>query len=500
MRVAAVGVSVLAGGTLLAESGLAWLLVGAGVLGVTALAAAGSPTGTADEPPSRAERGWRRAFALLILAMLVVVVLADSVGTPTLLLLAMLATGAFALLPQPRMSSLITAPVIAGLAAVPGVRWLLLPRRSWRWTGASVPVVRGLAAAAVLFLLVGGLLVSADAAFAGLADYLLPTWSPDTMVARLAIVAAIFVVVAGSAYSAATVVRQRPRKPRPGRAAVEWLLPLMVLVVLLGIFFAVQSAVLFGHYPPALVEGSLTRADLARRGFGQLVVVTLLVALSLTWAAARLRPADRALFMGCAGGLVLEMLLLVASALRRMYFYQQAFGLTALRVDVAAFEVWLAVVIVLAAVLWVARRAAAIPRMLVLTAGASLSVLLLVGPDAIVARANVLRFENVGRVDAGYLARLGPDAVPALDRLPEPFRSCALSGQATALGVSADSGSPRTPDLPADQPPPEGSVDQPAPTERAEPWYAWNLSRERARRILAERPVEAEFFSPECVQ
>ena len=72
------------------------------------------------------------------------------------------------------------------------------------------------------------------------------------------------------------------------------------------------------------------------------------------------------------------------------------------------------------------------------------------------AQRNVDRWEQTGRLDVAYLQGLSADAVPAVDRLPEPLRSCVLGGMAA---------------VPADGP------------------GGWNLSRSRARALLADRPV-----------
>ena len=44
------------------------------------------------------------------------------------------------------------------------------------------------------------------------------------------------------------------------------------------------------------------------------------------------------------------------------------------------------------------------------------------------------RYAETGRIDLDYLRGLSADAVPALDRLPEPLRSCALAGAVRATG------------------------------------------------------------------
>ncbi len=84
----------------------------------------------------------------------------------------------------------------------------------------------------------------------------------------------------------------------------------------------------------------------------------------------------------------------------------------------------------------------------------------LMGSDAMVAEHNVARFERTGQIDLRNVRSLSADAVPALDRLPGDYRTCALGQVAYDLRA-------------------EGST----------PWYATSLAASRARGILAERPV-----------
>jgi hypothetical protein len=82
----------------------------------------------------------------------------------------------------------------------------------------------------------------------------------------------------------------------------------------------------------------------------------------------------------------------------------------------------------------------------------------LASPDALIADQQVGRSQNAEDIDLQYLRGLSADAVPALDRLPEPQRSCALEEIERGL-------------------------------RDGEPWYATSLSEARARTILAERPL-----------
>jgi len=235
------------------------------------------------------------------------------------------------------------------------------------------------------------------------------------------------------------------------------LLPVVAVGVLLAAFLAVQAAELFDAYPQTLVHGHATPAERTRQGFGQLVLVTLLAALLLGWAARRCdraRPRDARLLLGGGGPLLVLVLVLVASALRRLWLYEEAFGWTVLRLDVGVFELWLGVMIAAIGVAWLLQRTAMVPRLVVASAAVVLLGLGLAGPDALVASWNVDRFQRTNKIDLGYLQQLSADAVPALTRLPQPLRACVLRYRDT------------DPD----------------------PWYAANVSRLRAKALLRAEP------------
>lgn len=209
---------------------------------------------------------------------------------------------------------------------------------------------------------------------------------------------------------------------------MEWALPLIVLNLLFAVFIAVQLAVLFGGYRKVFEKTGLSRSEYARQGFWQLLWVTLLVLLVIGLArrwAPRDGARDSALVRAVLGVLCVLTLVVAASALRRMDLYVEEYGLTRLRVSVAAMELWLALVIVLILVAgavggrWLPRAVAASGAAAVLTFG-------LLSPDALVAESNVDRYERLHKLDVEYFQELSADAVPALDRLPEPLRSCAL--------------------------------------------------------------------------
>ena len=93
-----------------------------------------------------------------------------------------------------------------------------------------------------------------------------------------------------------------------------------------------------------------------------------------------------------------------------------------------AFETWLGVLVVLVLVAGVRLRAAWLARAVVATAALGLLTLGALDPDGFVAERNVERYQSTGKIDVVYLQQLSADAVPVVDQLPEPVRSCVLAG------------------------------------------------------------------------
>jgi hypothetical protein len=135
------------------------------------------------------------------------------------------------------------------------------------------------------------------------------------------------------------------------------------------------------------------------------------------------------------GLLTLLTLVVIASVLHRLRLYEAAFGLSRLRLLAEAFALWLAA---LFALLLFAGTAAPVQRRLggIVTVGTAFSLLAfsLANPDAMIARRNIDRWHETGRLDVAYLSSLSADAVPAIASLPQPFRERALAPIKSRLG------------------------------------------------------------------
>lgn len=448
-----------------------WSLAGALVAGVVAatllpghaaglgVAVTAAVAGAAVVPTLRRARRWYDlAGVVAAVALVGVVALRDATWVVVLCALLAAAVATIALTGARSWVAIALSPGVGVLGA--------LRTGPWAARGAVVaggtrgkqatPLLRSAAVAVALLTVFGLLFASADAVFASL----LPDLGLDLVPARVL----TLVVVTGLVLVAMHVATTRPRwqvlsvpSGRPVRL-VEWLVPVVALDALVVCFVAVQVGALLGGHRHVLATAGLSYAEYARQGFAQLVVVTALTLVVIAVAARyapRARTTDRRASSAALAVLAVATLGVVVSALRRMDLYIDAFGLTRLRLVVAVFEVSLAVVLLLVLVAGVRWRGGWLPRAVTGTTVLAMLSFAVVNPDALIAERNIERYRAGADIDMGYLRGLSADAAPAIDRLPEPLRSCLLTGTDSS---------------------PAGGIG------------GWNLGRERAARIVRSRP------------
>ncbi|MFB9181483.1 DUF4153 domain-containing protein [Dactylosporangium sucinum] len=356
--------------------------------------------------------------------------------------------------------ALINVP-LAGFRALP---WVAAGMSRLKGTGNNVVRLAASAGLGVLLLVVfGALFASADVAFDRIVDQVVPEFSAGTVVRWIFVGTVAAWLLFGAAYlvdSPSAVGDREPGEPRTVRR-VEWLVPVGALLVMFVAFVAVQLTVLYGDRGYVMKTVGLTFAEYARKGFWQLLVVTLLtlVVMAVTVRKApRGTVTDRILLRVVLGLLAACTLVIVGSAVKRMDVYEEAYGYTRLRVFVTAFELWLGALFVLVMIGGLARRARWLPRVAVALWVVTLLGLAGLNPDRFIAAGNVQRVA-ANNADVWYLSTLSADAVPELRKLPAGARECALSAISRDLYYDRDD------------------------------WRGWNLAREQAREV-APRPVD----------
>src|SRR5918993_185630 len=308
-----------------------------------------------------------------------------------------------------------------------------------RWKGQALAVSRGVLLAAPLLLLFGTLLVAADAIFERL---IIEVFGFDLaeVFSHLALICFFAWITAGLLW--AGLMARVPEDfaiPQPrvlSLGIVEVGIVLGLLDLLFLTFVVIQVRYLFGGAGRVAATAGLTYAEYAPPGFFELVTVTALA-------------------------LPLLLFVVVASALQRMYLYQQEFGLTELRLYTTVFMVWISTVL-LWFVLTVLRARRDRFAFGALIAGfVAIFAINVMNPDAIIASTNIDRMEAGKRFDAYYLTTLSADAAPVLLAFLPEIGDKGLGKDYTVEEAVVDRWDSKESD-----------------------WRTWNLSRSRAHDLV----------------
>ena len=321
----------------------------------------------------------------------------------------------------------------------------LAHERGWR---RGLPVVIGIVIALPLLLIFGGLLALADPVFASWLRALAPMRLP-VLISHLVLIVFFAWITAG--YLRGVLLRpplDLPAVWQPRRAPVgarELGVALWAVNLLFLAFVMAQFRYFFGGSHEVMVTHGLTYAAYARQGFFALFAVAALVGPLLLVMAELQKYSDaprssRLAFRVPARVMLGLVFIIMASALARMRFYEQAYGLTERRMYATLFMFWLGAVLFWLAITVLRGRRGFLAG--VFASGLVLAwALPVMNPAGLVARVDLARAARGQKMDAGYLAGLGPDAMPVLaaglPRLPLAARCAALRDMRTRWQISA---------------------------------------------------------------
>lgn len=315
--------------------------------------------------------------------------------------------------------------------------WGWLRERRYRRGGQVAAVARGLVFALPVLLVFGFLLGSADAVFASYVNQTLDglvklfglDFSETAMVRLLftGFMGALGTGAIGYAWARgggqsadanaapeADDALDDKRKPLFKLGMIEVGIILGGVVALFGLFVLVQFAYFFGGQAN-ITSGGFTYAEYARRGFFELVAVSVLtlgLALGLDHVTVRQDGRETTIFRGLALAMAGLVGVMLVSASRRMLLYEEAYGFTLLRVYVHVFMHWLGVLFgVFALALFRVRKNVFSLGTLLVIIG-YLVTLNLLNVDAYIAERNIARYREGRELDVAYLDALSADATP----------------------------------------------------------------------------------------
>ncbi len=201
---------------------------------------------------------------------------------------------------------------------------------------------------------------------------------------------------------------------------IETLILLGSVNILFFVFILVQLAYLFGGESNISSQG-FTYAAYARKGFFELIAVAV-ISFLLIWGTekyiAKKNTGHSLLFKALSSALIIQVILIMSSAYKRLFLYEEAYGFTTLRFYSHAFIVLLAVVFCLLLYkIYKDKRENAFAFQIFISSMLFLTIMNVLNPDAFIARRNMERFAAIGKLDVLYLSRLSDDAIPESIRI-----------------------------------------------------------------------------------
>lgn len=210
-----------------------------------------------------------------------------------------------------------------------------------------------------------------------------------------------------------TTSENSPTTLRSGRE-IEILVFLSLISTLFFVFIGFQATYLFGGQEN-IINAGFTYAEYARRGFFELLAVAILSLLVLLasekYSGYEFKKDKR--FLVPALIMIVEVIVVMVSAFKRLLLYIDAYGVSELRFYVAGFIGLLLMLFIILAIKFIRSK----PERF-FTFGALLSIasfiiaLNIVNPDAFIAGYNTNQYTRTGKIDVPYAGNLSEDAVP----------------------------------------------------------------------------------------
>lgn len=199
---------------------------------------------------------------------------------------------------------------------------------------------------------------------------------------------------------------------------------LFVLNIIFIIFLIFQLRYLFGGERYIVgPEASLTYADYARRGFGELSVVSFLVFLItmiLSVKTQLITTAHKLLFKINSLVLVISTMIIGYSAFMRLDLLQSVYGFTGLRMFGLITEIFISIMLLIVIISLFIKKTS---RLLNLSFSIALIIycatFIILPMDRVVAELNYQRFKETKQVDVFYLTQRNDEAIPVLVKLAE---------------------------------------------------------------------------------
>jgi len=289
-----------------------------------------------------------------------------------------------------------------------------------------------------------------------------------------------FVIITVSVYTICflwVLIKAFNERQRSTYGEIKWklffdpviLLTLLVLInAIYAVFSIIQFAYLFGG-SSFVLPSSYTYAEYARRGFFELVIVSVINFGILLFGITFVKKDNKRIFAAIKAFLTLLVIftfILLVSAFYRMLVYEQAYGFTYLRIFVQTFMIMLFFLFIIN-IIYIWYPNLPIIKSYFIISLAIYIIMNFANVDVIIAKSNINRYFETGQIDMVYLKGLSYDAVPEMQRLLISVKNSSDSEEKQIAGEIIEYFNERKLDL-----------------EDQKSWQSFNISRYKAEKII----------------
>ncbi|QCJ42243.1 DUF4173 domain-containing protein [Bacillus sp. S3] len=207
----------------------------------------------------------------------------------------------------------------------------------------------------------------------------------------------------------------------------------ITVLFLINTVYVLFVLVQFKYFFSGTLQGDLTYAEYARKGFFELLFVTMInlsIVIAVVTMGDRGKKGLKMVSQIMLTILVLSSAVMLCSAFLRMGLYEEAYGFTFTRVLVHSFMIFLAVIFTYTLVkIWVEKLS--LFHFYFITSLLYYTAITVIDLDQIVVKENLNRYEQSGKIDIQYLNSLSATGVLGLIELYE--RDQTLTGLQTIL-------------------------------------------------------------------
>lgn len=279
-------------------------------------------------------------------------------------------------------------------------------------------IIRGLIIS-LPFLAVFGILFSqADDVFGTYAKHIIPTNFTQLPITQAILVMSItFFFIGAYGFSFSTHEKEKKEEPSSSRKQNERMEILTVLTLVNMLFFLfllVQFHYFFGS-SANISEQGFTYAEYARKGFSELVLVSLLSFLLARYTERKMLFAQnlQSPLKVLVVVLIIQVMVVIYSAFQRLSLYEAAYGFTNARFYGHAIIFFIAggfVLLLYKIFTNQSERAYSLRVFLLFLVG--IATVNLINPEAFIAKKNIERYWKTGNIDGLYIVDLSSDATP----------------------------------------------------------------------------------------